>query len=135
SRVIATGIAASAILAVGTALPATAATTAEAADSGQARALIKDLGTDTTGGSYLDSSNTTIVNVTTKAAAAKVRDAGATPRMVTYSSKQLGSVKNSLHETKLMPGTSWSVDPVSNRVTVTTDASVTGDKLTAVKSN
>lgn len=131
SRAIMAGVAATTMFGLAFA-PGANAAVVEKATPKKAASLVKELGSARTAGTYLDGKST-IVNVTDKATANAVRKAGATPRLVDYSTKQLASVKQSLDNTGLVSGTAWSVNPESNRVTITTDKTVSGAKLAQVK--
>jgi len=98
-----------------------------------ASTLAAELGSSTAG-SYLDSSGALVVTVTDSAAADKVRQAGATPKLVTRSAAQLAAVTDQLSRTASIPGTAWAVDPQSNQVLVSIDPSVTGTKLATLNS-
>jgi streptogrisin D len=89
---------------------------------------------DSTAGSYVDSAGKLVVNVTDAATAKSVKAAGATPRYVKNSGATLAAADTSLKAKLKTPGTSFAVDPVSNKLVVTADASVTGAKLKAVES-
>lgn len=116
-----------------TAPQAHAATTA--ATPAAAARLASSLGDAHTAGSYVERSGRSVVAVTDAATAAKVRAAGAEPRLVARSGARLASVKRSLDTSNLrIPGTSWAVDPVTNQVLVTVDSTVTGAKLAKVRS-
>jgi streptogrisin D len=95
-------------------------------------ALVEQLG-DRSAGSYLDESGALVVGVTDAASAAKVRAAGAVPRMVARSGAQLAAAQGELARTATVPGTAWAVDPVTNQVLVSIDESVTGSALATVK--
>jgi streptogrisin D len=84
-------------------------------------------------GSYVDASGKLVVTVTDSAAAAAVRAAGATPRIVERGAAVLASAENSLKAQLKTAGTAFGIDPVSNQVVVSVDSSVTGAKLAAVK--
>ena len=74
-------------------------------------------------GAYLDASGRLTVNVLGARAAAQVRAAGATPRLVTRSTARLQRVKASLDAARTAPvGATWGVDVVSNTVLVTVPA-------------
>lgn len=135
-KAVATVGAASALAVVMAGAPAAhAAQAPHRAGPGKAAAVAKRLGPKQTGGVYIDrATNSPVVNVTNRDAADAVEDAGATPRMVQYSTKQLSSVKSGIDDRRLVPGTSWSVDPKRNAVTVTVDKTVTGAELNKVKS-
>jgi streptogrisin D len=74
-------------------------------------------------GAYLDASGHLTVNVLGAGAAAQVRAAGATPRLVARSSGQLERVKAALDAARSAPaGSSWGVDVASNTVLVSVPA-------------
>ena len=88
---------------------------------------------DSTAGSYVDSAGKLVVNVTDAATAKSVTAAGATPRYVKNSGATLAAADNSLKAKLKTAGTSFAVDPVSNKLVVTADSTVTGAKLKAVE--
>jgi streptogrisin D len=88
---------------------------------------------DSAAGSYVDSAGKLVVNVTDAATAKSVTAAGATPRYVKNSGATLAAADSSLSAKLKTPGTSFAVDPISNQVVVTADATVKGAKLKAVK--
>jgi streptogrisin D len=126
--VAATGLAAGTMFAAG---PAQAAPTAATATPASAMALAGHLGARSAG-SYLDSSGGTVVTVTDAAAAAEVRAAGSTPKMVKYGAAQLSYVTSALSGSASIPGTAWAVDPMTDQVLVSVDQTVTGAKLAQV---
>jgi hypothetical protein len=69
-------------------------------------------------GAYLDASGHLTVNVLGARAAAQVRAAGATPRLVTRSMARLGRVQAALDAANAPAGASWGVDLPSNTVLV-----------------
>jgi streptogrisin D len=83
-------------------------------------------------GSYVDGGKV-VVNVTDAATAASVKAAGATPRFVKYSGATLAAADNALKSELKTPGTAFAVDPISNKIVITVDSTVTGAKLTAVQ--
>ncbi|MFE9369018.1 S1 family peptidase [Streptomyces sp. NPDC006711] len=84
-----------------------------------------------TAGSYYDAtSKQLIVNVLDAATADSVRKAGAEPRTVKHSMAQLTAAREVLKEKASIPGTAWSMDPVSNKIVVKADRTVSGDRLT-----
>lgn len=90
-------------------------------------------------GSYYDSAaKKLVVNVTTSQAAAAVRTAGAEPRTVRFDAARLRSAMSTLDKTAEIPGTTWGIDPRSNKVQVTADPTVDAVELaklnTAMKS-
>ncbi|WP_425472911.1 S1 family peptidase [Vallicoccus soli] len=82
-------------------------------------------------GSWLEDGRV-VVAVTDRAAAARVRAAGGTARLVARSAAQLAGAQRHLDRTAAVPGTSWAVDPRTNRVVVTADESVRGADLATV---
>lgn len=117
-------IAATAITAAALA-PATATATAVSPTD-----LLTSLGPDRTAGVHVDAGRT-IVNVTDPAAATAVRTAGAIPRLVTRSARQLEDLKAALDTAT--PGTALAVDPVGNQVVVTADSSVATSALAKLR--
>ncbi|MGY4914315.1 S1 family peptidase [Streptomyces sp. 900116325] len=100
-----------------------------------ATTLGQDLGGDAAGSYYDAESKNLIVNVVDRAAAEQVRQAGGRARVVTNSLAELKSARQTLTTKATIPGTSWAVDPVSNKVVVTADRTVDGaawDRLGAV---
>lgn len=100
-----------------------------------ATTLDKDLGGDTAGAYYDAGAKSLVVNVVDEAAAERVRQAGAEARVVRNSLAELKSARATLTDRAAVPGTSWAVDPVSNKVVVTADRTVDGaawDKVSAV---
>ena len=84
--------------------------------------LTRSLGAQAAG-AYLDASGDLTVNVLGARAAAQVRAAGATPRLVTRSSASLGRVQAALNAAGNAPvGASWGVDVASNTVLVSVPA-------------
>ena len=128
-----------AVLLVGSAFasPASAAPTGPAADpsfapSALASKLDTQFGT-AAAGSYVDSAGKLVVNVTDAGTAKSVAAAGATARYVSHSGAALAAADSTLKAELKTPGTSFAVDPVSNKIVVTADDTVTGAKLAAVK--
>ncbi|MET7785899.1 S1 family peptidase [Streptomyces sp900116325] len=100
-----------------------------------ATTLGQDLGGDSAGSYYDAKSKNLVVNVVDRAAAEQVRQAGGRARVVTNSLAELKSARQTLTAKATIPGTSWAVDPVSNKVVVTADRTVDGaawDRLGAV---
>jgi streptogrisin C len=92
-------------------------------NSKKAAKLQAALGTTKSAGAYLDPKTGDLqVNVTTAQAAAQVKAAGATPRLVRNSEAVLDSVKAKLDAVgaKGPAGFSWTVDPTTNAVRLTT---------------
>ncbi|MEV6471144.1 S1 family peptidase [Streptomyces sp. NPDC051657] len=117
-------------------VPAFAAKTLSADAAGKlATALDRDLGTDAAGSYYDTTAKTLVVNVVDEAGAEQVRQAGGKARIVENSLAELKSARGTLTDKATIPGTSWAVDPVSNKVLVTADSTVDGaawKKLSAV---
>ncbi|WP_326696744.1 S1 family peptidase [Streptomyces sp. NBC_01754] len=108
--------------------------TAQAAGN-LATTLDKSLGADAAGSYYDAGTRHLVVNVLDEAAAEQVRQAGGTARVVQNSAADLESARQTLTDQATVPGTSWAVDPVSNKVVVTADGTVGSaawDKLGAV---
>ena len=100
-----------------------------------ATTLDRTLGGDTAGAYYDAEAKSLVVNVVDQAAAEQVRRAGGKARLVRNSAAELKSARQTLTDRATIPGTSWAVDPVSNKVVVTADRTVKGaawDKLAAV---
>ncbi|MGW7352029.1 S1 family peptidase [Streptomyces sp. NPDC054784] len=109
--------------------------TADTLSVAKASSLAKDLTSEIkgNGGTYYDAdAKKLVVNVTDESAKAKVEAAGAEAKVVEHSMAQLNTVKKSLTENDVV-GTSRSVDPKTNKVVVTADSTVKGDKLAALK--
>ena len=83
--------------------------------------LTSSLGTQGAG-AYLDASGRLTVNVLSAGAAAQVRAAGATPKLVTRSLARLERVKAALDAAAAPVGASWGVDVPTNTVLVTMPA-------------
>ncbi|MER5894149.1 S1 family peptidase [Streptomyces sp. NPDC001876] len=100
-----------------------------------ATTLDRTLGGDTAGAYYDAKAKNLVVNVLDEAAAEQVRQAGGKARVVQNSLTELTSARQTLTAKATIPGTSWAVAPVSNKVVVTADRTVEGaawDKLSAV---
>ena len=100
-----------------------------------ASSLGKDLGVDAAGTYYDAKDKNLVVNVLDEAAAKTAQAAGAKTRIVENSLAELKSARSTLSDKASIPGTSWAVDPATNKVVVTADRTVKGakmDKLSAV---
>ncbi|MFG2943119.1 S1 family peptidase [Streptomyces sp. NPDC048282] len=95
-----------------------------------ASTLAADLGTDTAGTYYDAQAKNLVVNVLDDTAAQAVEAAGAKARLVANSLAELDGARTALKRDATIPGTSWATDPVSNKVVVTADRTVTGADLT-----
>ncbi|WP_443074669.1 S1 family peptidase [Streptomyces sp. NBC_01431] len=112
------------------ATPAPTADTQSASSAGQLAHRIDTTLAGRTAGSYYDArSKKLVVNVVDAAAADSVRKAGGEPRTVTHSMAQLKAARQELKAKASIPGTAWSMDPVSNKLVVKADRTVTGDRL------
>ncbi len=100
-----------------------------------AATLDRELGADAAGAYYDAKAKTLVVNVVDEAAAERVRRAGGKARTVENSLAELKTARQVLADRATLPGTSWAVDPVANKVRVTADGTVDGaawKKLSAV---
>jgi streptogrisin D len=89
-----------------------------------ASTLGKDLGADAAGTYYDAKAKSLVVNVLDQAAAKTVEAAGAKARIVENSLAELDGARTALTKDATIPGTSWATDPVSNKVVVTADKTV-----------
>ncbi|MFD8914539.1 S1 family peptidase [Streptomyces sp. NPDC059575] len=87
-------------------------------------ALLGDLGASAAGSYYDAQGKSLVVNVLDGSAARTVEAAGARARIVTRSLAQLDGTRSALTQRASIPGTSWAIDPVSNKVVVTADRTV-----------
>ncbi|MFE7129019.1 S1 family peptidase [Streptomyces sp. NPDC057617] len=92
-----------------------------------ASTLGKDLGGDAAGSYYDATSRALVMNVVDERAAETVRQAGGKARLVQNSLAELKSARQTLADRAAVPGTSWALDPVTNKVVVTADRTVTGE--------
>ncbi|WP_018549270.1 S1 family peptidase [Streptomyces sp. LaPpAH-108] len=86
--------------------------------------LLGDLGSSAAGSYYDAQGKSLVVNVLDGSAARTVEAAGARARIVTRSLAELDGARSTLKEQATIPGTSWAIDPVSNKVVVTADRTV-----------
>jgi streptogrisin D len=98
-----------------------------------AASLVQRLGARTAG-SYLDSTGAVTVNVLDASAAAAVKAAGATPRLVTRSSAQLAAAQRTLDKSAHAVGTIVAADPKTNQVVVSITDSVSAADQATVRS-
>ncbi|WP_338682541.1 S1 family peptidase [Streptomyces acidiscabies] len=107
--------------------------------SGLASQLSKMLG-DAFAGSYYDAdASQLVVNVVNVSgdqnnAVEQAEKAGAKVREVANSAAKLKSAAQTLKAQATIPGTSWAVDPRTNKVLVTADSTVTGSKWNQLES-
>ncbi|WP_430393253.1 S1 family peptidase [Actinacidiphila reveromycinica] len=115
------------------ALPSATAAPAPKATPAAAEAIAAHLGAHSTAGTYYDSARgTTVVNVSTQAAADAVRAAGATPRLVAHSSAELAQAGEAARKADIA-GTAWSVDPRSDTLVVNVDSRVTESQVAQLR--
>ncbi|MET8248833.1 S1 family peptidase [Streptomyces sp. NPDC005202] len=86
--------------------------------------LVKDLGADAAGTYYDAKSRNLVVNVLDATTAKAAQQAGAKARVVENSLAELDSARTTLQQDATIPGTSWATDPVTNKVVVTADKTV-----------
>ena len=100
----------------------------------KAASLQKDLGEDRTAGIYVDhDSGNMVVTVTDEKAADRVRDAGGIAKLVKRSEHQLEKVTALLAKKAKIAGTSWGINPKTNKVDVTYDTTVNLEERTKLK--
>ena len=89
---------------------------------------------DDAAGMYLDRrSGAMTVNITDSSAAAQVRRAGATPRLVDNSTAELNRVRAALRRSTTVTGSAWAFDPATNTVVVSVDQTVDKSELARIK--
>ncbi|MGW4732340.1 S1 family peptidase [Streptomyces shenzhenensis] len=91
-----------------------------------ASTLVRDLGGDSAGSYYDAQAQHLVVNVLDESAVRAVEAAGAKARVVANSLAELDGARATLKRDATVPGTSWAVDPVGNKVVVTADRTVSG---------
>ncbi|MGW2635867.1 S1 family peptidase [Streptomyces sp. NPDC001348] len=87
-------------------------------------ALVAELGTSRTAGSWIGADGRPVVAVTDDGAAATVKKAGAEPKVVRHSMNELKSATAALRSAPRVAGTAWSVDYKTNQVVVQADKTV-----------
>ena len=127
TRVTITAAAIGLLAGMAAAAPAQAQTTATASE---AMAVAEQVGS---AGAYVDRAGRMVVTVTNGEQAREVMKAGALPKFVKYSLTDLQDAMGILNAQAKIPGTSWAIDPVDNRVEVTYDDTVVGGKMKALK--
>jgi streptogrisin D len=88
---------------------------------------------DRTSGTYIDAAGRPVVTVTDSATERVVRRAGLVAKPVTRTRAQLKAAMSTLNNKVPVPGTSWAVDPASNRVVIEVDSTVTPAGLRQVR--
>jgi streptogrisin D len=105
------------------------------ADPGVVAATVtRRLGSRTAGVWVDRTSGRVVAAVTNSADASAVRTAGAVPKTVEHSGAELTNAAATLRRSVTVPGTGWAISPASNKIVVWADGTVTGAKLTAVRS-
>ncbi|MDT0310402.1 S1 family peptidase [Streptomyces sp. DSM 44917] len=113
--------------------PTSAPRTLSSAQAGDlADDLTARLGAAAAGAYYAAETETLIVNVVDEAAVPEVESAGAEARVVPHSLAELTETHEAVRAFAV-PGTAWSIDPVSNSVRVRVDSTVTGRALEEVR--
>ena len=90
-----------------------------------AAGVLQHLGSRGSGSYYDARTGQMVVNVTNRADFAAVRAAGATPRLVRFSSHDLNVVRRDLAAHASIGGTTYGVDVRANKLRVTADSTVT----------
>ncbi|MEV5241063.1 S1 family peptidase [Streptomyces cinnamoneus] len=104
-----------------------------AAAAGALAQKITALGVDSAGAYYDAAGKKLVVNVLDDTAATAVRAAGAQPVLVEHSAAELASARAQLAARAAVPGTAWATDPRTNKVVVTVDSTVRGERLATVE--
>ncbi|MET7478024.1 S1 family peptidase [Streptomyces sp. NPDC005648] len=91
---------------------------------GTGASLVSELGTARTAGTWLNAQGRTVVAVTDAGAAARVKAAGAQPKMVSHSMNELKAATSTLRAAPRVPGTAWVMDYTTNQVVVQADTTV-----------
>jgi streptogrisin D len=117
---------------------ATAPRTLKAADASDLAARLAGLLGDSFAGSYYDSgARQLVVNVVPgddDQVVAQAEKAGAEVREVDNSMGELRSGARTLKSQASIPGTSWAIDPRTNKILVTADRTVTGERWDRLES-
>ncbi|MFE5599218.1 S1 family peptidase [Streptomyces coelicoflavus] len=117
---------------------AAAPRTLKSADASDLAVRLAGLLGDTFAGSYYDSgAQRLVVNVVPgqdDQVVARAKQAGAEVREVDNSMGELRSGARTLKSEASIPGTSWAIDPRTNKILVTADRTVTGDRWDRLES-
>jgi len=90
---------------------------------------------DETAGSYFDAKTKRfVVNVTDRSDLRSLRSSGVSTRLVTFSRAQLSKVTRTLETKASIPGTSWAMNPRTNKVAVQADRSVSRSQMGRLRS-
>ena len=99
----------------------------------KAASLTKELGEDRTAGFYVESDGDIVVNVTDTKAHKQVRDEGGVAKLVERSENQLERITALLAKKAKIAGTSWGINPKTNKVLVTYDTTVNLEERTKLR--
>ncbi|MFF8190860.1 S1 family peptidase [Streptomyces bobili] len=119
---------------------ASAPRTMKAADASDLASQLQNLLGDAFAGSYFDTGkNQLVVNVVDVSGdqnnvIVQAKKAGAKIREVDNSTAELTAAAQTLKADATIPGTSWAVDPRTNKILVTADSTVTGGKWDQLES-
>ncbi|MEV6177122.1 S1 family peptidase [Streptomyces sp. NPDC052015] len=119
---------------------AAAPKTLKAADASDLASQLANLLGDAFAGSYYDSDRqqlvVNVVNVSgdDNNVIVQAKKAGAKVREVENSTAELEAAAQTLKTEATIPGTAWAVDPRTNKILVTADSTVTGDKWDRLES-
>ncbi|WP_247597532.1 S1 family peptidase [Streptomyces sp. RKND-216] len=130
---LATGLVAAVVLTSPTATAAPAPAPSERATPEAAMAVAETLGSAQTGGAYKADSGRMVVTITDKADAAKVEKAGAVAKVVKHSQAELARAAKAIEHQADVKGTAWSVDPVSNTLSVAADSTVDAKEMATLR--
>ncbi|MEU9450113.1 S1 family peptidase [Streptomyces sp. NPDC048277] len=100
---------------------------------GTGAALVAQLGTARTAGSWIGADGKPVVAVTDEQAAAMVKRAGAEPKMVSHSMNELKAATATLRAAPRVAGTAWAVDYRTNQVMVEADSTVSASDWSDLK--
>jgi streptogrisin D len=98
----------------------------------RAATLVTSLGSRSVGAYFDQATGQHVVTVTDAAAAAQVRAAGGTVKLVTRGADQLAAVTAELERSAKIAGTAWAVDPATDQVVLSLDSTITGTALAKV---
>ncbi|EST37223.1 hypothetical protein N566_14185, partial [Streptomycetaceae bacterium MP113-05] len=90
-------------------------------------------GSAQTGGAYQADSGKMVVTITDRADAAKVKKAGAVPKVVEHSQAELAKAAKAIENKADIKGTAWSVDPVGNTLSVAVDSTVDAKEMAKLR--
>ncbi|GEC02562.1 protease [Streptomyces spinoverrucosus] len=116
---------------------AAAPKTLKAGDASDLASQLAGLLGDAFAGSYYDADNQQlVVNVVgdNNQLIIQAKKAGAAVRQVENSTSELKSAAQTLKTEATIPGTAWAVDPRTNKIRVTADSTVTGEKWDTLES-